>query len=222
MQISFGPWYKINMDLSSRYNYYEILEISSHCPQHEITTAYERARITYSGDNPAIYTMFNEDEARDLLRLIEEAYSVLGNKTLRALYDEKIGQKKPIADLTFASLQAESKTIFHSVPKKPILVKQEFKIDESLETELKTATDWDGAMLKKAREYRKLTHEGLSETTKIGVYYLRSIEGLDPKALPAAVFVRGYVAQIAKVLGLDEKRVCDSYMKHFKAAVEKK
>ena len=77
--------------VSPRYNYYDVLEISPFCAQHEITAAYEKAKSTYSGDNQAIYTMFSEEEARDLLRLVEEAYAVLGNKTLRALYDEKLG-----------------------------------------------------------------------------------------------------------------------------------
>ena len=55
---------------TNRYNYYEILEVGSNAAQHEVTTAYERARTTYSGDNPAIYTIFSENEARELLTLI--------------------------------------------------------------------------------------------------------------------------------------------------------
>ncbi|HRO66461.1 MAG TPA: DnaJ domain-containing protein, partial [Pseudobdellovibrionaceae bacterium] len=73
-----------------RYNYYEILELPANAAQHEITTAYERARTTYSGENPAIYTIFSEPEARELLTIIEEAYSVLGNKTLRNIYDQRL------------------------------------------------------------------------------------------------------------------------------------
>lgn len=210
------------MDLNDRYNYYDILEINAHCPQHEITTAYERAKLTYSGENPAIYTMFNEEEARDLLKLVEEAYSVLGNKTLRALYDEKIGQKRPLADLTFESLQTESKTVFNTAPKKTSSARSEFVVDKAVESEFKAATHWDGPMLKKAREYRKLTPDTLSEITKISSYYIRALEDMDQKNLPAAVYVRGYVSQVAKVLLLDEKRVCDSYMKIFKSSLESK
>ena len=72
------------------YNYYDILEVGVHCAQNEIIVAYERAKQTHSGSNPAIYTIFSENEARDLLKLVEESYLVLGNKTLRALYDENI------------------------------------------------------------------------------------------------------------------------------------
>lgn len=69
-------------------NYYEILEVAADAPSHEIHKAYQRAKATYSADNPALYSMFSPDEARELLRLIEEAYSVLGNPTLRKSYDD--------------------------------------------------------------------------------------------------------------------------------------
>ncbi|HWU41912.1 MAG TPA: hypothetical protein VN132_00700, partial [Bdellovibrio sp.] len=69
--------------MNARYNYYELLELKADAPQHEVTTAYDRARHTYSGDNPAIYTIFSEHEAREFLVMIDEAYQILGNKILR-------------------------------------------------------------------------------------------------------------------------------------------
>lgn len=213
----------MNSEIEMKFNYYDILEISPHCPQHEITTAYDRAKSTYSGENPAIYTMFNQDEARELLKMIEEAYSVLGNKTLRSIYDEKIGQKRPHADLTFEALQAESKAVFNEAPKKATpSTPQKYTLDQKFEDEIKIKTEWSGAELKKVREYKNLTLERLSEITKISSYYINAIEKLDCPNLPAPVFVRGYVSQISKTLGLDEKRVCDSYMKSFKSALESK
>jgi DnaJ-class molecular chaperone len=210
------------METETRYNYYDILEIPPHCAQHEITTAYERARNTYSGDNAAIYTMFTSDEARDLLHLIEEAYSVLGNKTLRALYDEKIGQKRPSADLTFEALQVESKVLLNESPKRVSNIRQSYSANPEFEAEIKACRDWSGEMLKKVREYKNFTVEKLSETTKVSGYYINAVEAIDPKNLPAPVYVRGYVSQISKTLGLDEKIVCDSYMKKFKEALDKK
>lgn len=210
------------METGSQFSYYEILEISPHCPQHEITTAYERMRQTYSGGNPAIYTMFTEAEARELLKLVEEAYSVLGNKTLRALYDEKVGQVGKKFDLSFEALQTESKVVFNESPKKVTSAKVEYKVDADFEKELKEIATWDGAQLKKVREYKKFSLEKISEITKVSSYYINAIENVDPTNLPAPVFVRGYVSQISKVLGLDEKKVCDSYMKIFKEKLGQK
>lgn len=206
---------------TSRYNYYDILEVSPHCQQHEVTFAYEKAKSTYSGENPAIYTIFSEVEARDLLKLVEEAYAVLGNKTLRALYDEKLGQSGVRGeDLSFEALKAQSKTLMPEAPKKPI-GKIEFKVDANFEKEISEQTNWTGDFIKKIREYKNIPLERMSDTTKISAYYINSVEKMDRKNLPAPVFVRGYVAQISKVLGLDERKVCDSYMKNFKEALEK-
>ncbi len=210
------------METSNRFSYYDILEISPHCPQHEITTSYERLRSTYSGENPAIYSIFSENEAREYLHMVEEAYSVLGNKTLRALYDEKVGQGlKTKESVSFDTLQAESKTVFNEIPKKVSSFKINHKVDDAFEAEIKSRTDWDGEFLKKVREYKAVSLERMSEVTKIGSFYINAIESMEPQNLPAVVFVRGYVGQIAKTLGLNEKTVCDSYMKNFRQKLGK-
>src|SRR5262249_52505125 len=71
-------------------NYYEVLEVAPDAPQHEVHKAYQRAKSTYSQENPALYSMFSADEARELLKLIEEAFAVLGNHSLRKAYDEAL------------------------------------------------------------------------------------------------------------------------------------
>ncbi|WP_413943664.1 helix-turn-helix domain-containing protein [Bdellovibrio sp. HCB-162] len=203
------------MEATSRYNYYEILELTANAPQHEVTTAYERARATYSGENPAIYTIFSEQEARQLLVLIEEAYQVLGNKILRNIYDQRLlSGRSSLNDLTYESILEASKQVFPE-PKveKPAAA---YKKDEAFEKEIASRENWDGAFLKKVREYKQLSTQRLSEITKINSYYVTAVENMDPANLPAVVFVRGYVVQIAKALGLDDKKVADSYMKNFK------
>ncbi|MFN7728859.1 MAG: helix-turn-helix domain-containing protein [Bdellovibrio sp.] len=205
------------METMIRFSYYDILELSPHCAQNEITTAYDRLRSTYSGENPAIYSIFSENEAREYLHLVEEAYSVLGNKTLRALYDEKVGQGLKSKDsISFDVLQAESKTVFNEVPKKISTIKIKHLVDPKIEDEIKTRTDWDGEFLRKVRDYKGVSLEKMSEVTKISGFYITAIETMEHQNLPAVVFVRGYVGQIAKTLGLNEKAVCDSYMKTFR------
>ncbi|MEN0058535.1 MAG: helix-turn-helix domain-containing protein [Bdellovibrio sp.] len=209
------------MQETSRYNYYQILEVTANAPQHEVTTAYERARMTYSGENHAIYTIFSEQEARELLVLIEEAYQVLGNKILRNIYDQRLlSGRASLNDLTYASVLEASRQIYPE-PKqeKPA---NSYKKDEVFEKEIAARTDWDGTFLKKVREYKQFSAQRLSDITKINSYYITAIENMDPTNLPATVFVRGYVVQLAKALGLDDKKVADAYMKNFKNGLGKK
>lgn len=206
----------------TRYNYYDILEVDPLSPQHEVTVAYERARCTYSGENPAVYTIFSESEAREMLRLVEEAYSVIGNKALRSLYDEKLvsgGIRQE--EVSHQSLESEnrSRSLAASPPKRPRVFQVQYPIDEKIEAEITARTDWNGEALKKVREYKQVSLEKMSEVTKISAFYLNALEALEPGQLPAKVFVRGYVAQVCRVLGLNEKTVCDSYMNYYQKKI---
>ncbi len=198
-----------------KHNYYEVLELPTNAAQHEVTTAYDRAKRTYSGENPAIYTVFTDIEARELLGLIEEAYSILGNKTLRSIYDQRLlSNSYALEDLSYGSILGASKQYFPE-PKQQ-LQKPQYQKDDSLEKEIVEKKEWDGPFLKRVREYKGHSIERLSDKTKISPFYIQAIEKMDIKNLPAPVFVRGYIVQIAKELGLNDRKVADTYMTIFK------
>lgn len=195
--------------------YYELLEVQPGSPQHEITKAYERAKITYSSDNPALYTIFSIDEARDLLKLIEEAYLVLGNTIFRNRYDELM--KDPEIKLEELKFQDIVGPILNSgVDKQKVHFRPAYKIDESTENYIRDEENCDGAFLKRVREYKNITPEKMTEITRINPHYLVAIEKNQWNDLPAPVFVRGFVMQISRTLGLDEKKTVDSYMQLYK------
>lgn len=210
------------MEMNTKFSHYDILELSPQCTQNDITDAYNKAKATYSGHNPALYTIFSEQEAREYLRLVEEAYAILGNRSLRALYDEKL--VKGVVEgprIGYDNLLQESRTNkSYQLPKisrfKPI-----FEVDSSFEDEIRKQTQWTGPFLKRVREYKKVSLEQLSEITKITPFYLNALENMERSNLPAPVFVRGYLVQVCRVLNLDDKKVAESFMRHFKEAVEK-
>lgn len=223
------------MTNNSETNYYEILEVAPDAPPHEIHRAYQRAKNTYSADNPALYTMFSAEEARELLLIIEEAYLVLGNPAMRRAYDEALARGGPmpesIASLTKTQTPTQIADTHKSLPdfEPPETPKatsdsstgrtslSTYKIDEEFENELKNTTEFDGTLLQRVRLYKNISIDQLSEATKIGRPYLMAVETNDYKSLPAAVFVRGFIVQIARVLGLDEQKVASSYMKLFRS-----
>jgi hypothetical protein len=87
-----------------------------------------------------------------------------------------------------------------------------YKIDPEIEARIAAQTVYDGPFLKMVREYRGIPMDKLSETSRIGKTYLLAIEGNDMRSLPAPVFLRGFLVQIAKHLGLDGKLVVESYL----------
>lgn len=210
------------MDLNTKFNYYDILELSPQCSQNDITDAYKKAKATYSGQNPALYTIFSEQEAREYLLLVEEAYSVLGNRSLRALYDEKV--VKGVRDsqqVAYDTLLHESRIAKAFPMPERNRFKPEYEVLPEFEAEIKKRTEWDGSFLRRVREYKKVTLDQLSQVTKITPFYLQALENMERENLPAPVFVRGYLVQVCRVLNLDDKKVTDSYMRSFRIALEK-
>ncbi|MDZ4662635.1 MAG: helix-turn-helix domain-containing protein [Pseudomonadota bacterium] len=204
--------------------YYQILEVTKEAGEHEVHEAYLRAKATYSTESPALYTMFTPTEAQQLNRLIEEAYAVLGNQRLRSAYNEKlksetpansgetrvsINLRKPSGDI--ASEEGLGRTKFGT-----------YKISSAMEDEINAQTVWDGSFLKKVRQYKEIPVESIAETTRIGLSYLVAMERNDFTAIPAPVFVRGFLVQLCKILNLDERRVTKSYLDLYKNALGKK
>ncbi len=201
-------------------SYYELLEIRPGSPQNEVTRAYERAKLTYSSDNPALYTVFTADEARELLKLIEEAYLVLGNAVYRSRYDEIL--KDPSIQLEELKFQdIVGPLISNIMGKQKAVFRPEYEVNLNIEEQMRREEHCDGLFLKKVREYKNISVDKMSEITRISTHYILALEKNAWSALPASVFVRGFVVQLSRLLGLEEKKTVDSFMKIYKSDVSK-
>jgi hypothetical protein len=78
--------------------------------------------------------------------------------------------------------------------------------------EITEETEYTGDLLRQGREARGLTIEQMANTTKIAIYYLRHLEAEEFEDLPAKVYVRGYLKQIAKLLRLEVEPMVRSFM----------
>ena len=65
---------------------------------------------------------------------------------------------------------------------------------------------------------RGLELDQINAITKVNPNYLRCIEEERFDALPAAVYVRGFVAAYARCLGLDAGRVANEYLERLQTA----
>lgn len=81
----------MNNPTSDLKNYYEVLEIPASARSEEIYHSYQRAKAAYSSDSLALYSLMSPEECRNVLELVEEAYSILSDPTKRKRYDEARG-----------------------------------------------------------------------------------------------------------------------------------
>ncbi len=224
-------------------NYYELLDLKPYASQQEVEEAYQRSRRYFSPDSVATYALFQVEELRLLRSRIEEAFRVLGDIEKRRQYDEgasHIGEgraqefEKP-EQLTLSEERnlkeekeeapaAEEKEETPDAEEKEETPDAEEKeetpdAEEAAVPELPVLdenTEYTGEILAQVREVKGVSLEEIAEITKISIYYLRCIEAETFEELPAPVYTRGYLRQVARILGLDGERVAVSYLERIK------
>jgi curved DNA-binding protein CbpA len=90
--------------------------------------------------------------------------------------------------------------------------------EAELQREIGTEVEWRGSFLRHVREAQNISVEEMSAQTKLSKTYIIAIEEENYKKLPAPVFVRGFLVQIARILKLPSDKILASYLERFKAA----
>jgi flagellar biosynthesis protein FlhG len=189
-------------------NHYELLEVGQGGSERQLERAYRIARATFEPSSIATYSVFSEKESAEILRRVEEAYAVLSDARLRRDYDarlEREEQEHPQPESRSIERLADSETVWRGEPLRP----EALEVDEALEPEDGV---YDGVVLRRIRLELGIEIEEVATITKVDPHYLESVEANRYDDLPAGVYVRGFVKELAKCLGLDPKEVADSYM----------
>ena len=178
-------------------NCYDLLEVSPQTSDEEIRIAYKKLRAVYSPNSPGISALFSSQEREEILIKVEEAYRVLSDPLRRTQYDLMLkgegGQvviPRPTSAVPYRHLGPE-------------------EVREALGNE---ETTFSGRSLHRIREYLSLDLDEMARETKIGKNRLKAIEEEDIEALPAPVYLKGFLRTYAKFLGLDPYRVVSEYL----------
>jgi curved DNA-binding protein CbpA len=225
-------------------NYYEVLEIPTSARSEDIYHSYQRAKFAYSSESLAIYSLISGEECRNILNLIEEAYSILSDPAKRRRYDEARGLNTDFTNMSYNPLSQRdlrdahsnreefprpaASNSFQSSPSSTpsasnvtkLVAQNQFALNyvtnADFEKEIEETNEFSGAFLRKIREYKNLDMQRLCDMTKVSRNHLQDIEDEDFSRLPAAVYVRGFVFQYAKCLKLKPELVANSYTARMK------
>jgi flagellar biosynthesis protein FlhG len=203
-------------------NFYELLGVSSDSSPQELESSYREARRIYSADSVATYTLFHPHDLLFLHRRIEEAFRILGNPEKRRAYDASLNQGSS-GQLEFGNLSIKPEPCVDPSSLVDVVSKGALGAQgqggKNAEKEPATQapviteeTEITGALMKTAREAKGLTLEKVADVTKISIYFIRNIENEDFNDLPATVYMRGYLRQLATLYGLDSDRVAVGYL----------
>ena len=190
-------------------NYYEVLEISPKATTKEIQRAYEHAKETFDVDSLAIYSLFSEEEAKEIQEAVEEAYRILMDEGLRRSYDQSHFQ---MVDGLPTDEPSEAQEV--SGEKKTSL---SFRgLSFNTEGEL-----FRGKALKQVRERMGVEPQAISKETKISMKTLEWIEEEAFEKLPPLVYLKGFLKSYGQSLGLDPQKVVEEYVRFMEESKKK-
>lgn len=207
-------------------NFYGLLEVSVTASSEEIEAAYTRIQETLGGNGLALYSIIENEDADSFISRVDSAYQTLIDPDSRDVYDASLRENEGYPSLSvhrrevIVETQTSSETsageapvLGRSLDRLPVRTPRSLTVKAQLnEFDLGPDTEFSGALLKRIRESANASLREIAEITKIGRGYLKAIETNDFNNLPAPVYVRGFVAEYARVLGLDPNHVAPSFM----------
>jgi len=189
--------------------YYEILEVNPTATAKEIQRAYEHAKETFHADSLAVYSLFSEEEVKEIQSSIEEAYRVLMDESLRRSYDQSHFQ-------TVEGQPSEKPSEALGVSREKMTSLSFTSLSFNVDAEL-----YRGKTLKQVRERMGVELQAVSKETKINIKILEWIEEEAFEKLPALVYLKGFLKNYAQSLGLDPQKVMEEYFRSMEESKKK-
>ncbi|HEY1586811.1 MAG TPA: helix-turn-helix domain-containing protein, partial [Polyangia bacterium] len=190
---------------------YEVLEIDPGASDEEIRRAYKRMREMYAADSMVVCGLYTPQRLDVVHARVDEAYDTLLDPERRKLYDIKLfpeGIPTRAAPPTGPVTTVESATAAPKADNTPAKL-------HAPEPIVDANTEITGELLKTLREARGIDLAEISQRTKVSVHHLRSIEDEAWAAMPAQVYLRGFLVEFARFLRLDVQHVTRSYLARY-------
>jgi curved DNA-binding protein CbpA len=170
---------------------YAVLGLEPRATPDRVERAYRFCLELYGEGALATYSLLDPREAEAYRARVREAYEVLHDPERRRAYDESQGFPPP-------------------EPPAAILPAQASPASRGDQRELPSTLT--GPDLRRLREARGVSLRHIAGVTKIGLRFLEYIEEDRFAFLPPPVYLRGFLQEYARLLGLDPRKTADAYM----------
>lgn len=184
-------------------DHYAVLGIGRSSNDEEIRRAFKRQREVYATGGLATASLLDEVELGTAQARVDEAHDTLLDPVRRRAYELSM----------FAELDAPEQS---STIARPALAAEQLMLQGELAREIGPDTEFTGPLLRKVRESQGIELVEISSRTKISRSHLLSLEEEAYDDLPAIVYVRGFVTELAKYLRLDPAQVQRTYLRRMR------
>ncbi|PLX90820.1 MAG: hypothetical protein C0619_08590 [Desulfuromonas sp.] len=154
----------------------------------EVELAFHKLRKLYSDNSLATYSLLEDGDLPDRLNSLQAAYDMILQSRLYS---------QPASDQAFPERRQEDRRDQDS----RIVV-----VDADPQQK-------PGLFLKQMREARNMSIHNVAERTKIGPHQLQCIEAQDFTALPAPVYLRGFLKEFCRAVKVqDPDQLVEAFM----------
>lgn len=190
--------------LESEPTLYDVLLTHRGASDEELRRAHKRLREIYTEGSLPLTSLVPQHDLAKAQSLIDEAQDTLLDPLRRRAYDVSTFPDEGDApesrrDDMDAAAEAERAML-----------------REELTRELTPQSVFTGELLRKVRQSQGIEIADISQRTKISQSYLSAIEDENFAALPAFVYLRGFITELAKYLKLDVLQVSRTYLKRYR------
>jgi flagellar biosynthesis protein FlhG len=182
---------------------YAVLGVTRSASDEEIRRAYKRQREIYATGGLATVSLLDAEQLAASQRKLDEAYDTLLDPVRRRAYD-------------LSTFPEPAPEVLSARATRPALAAEQLMLQEQLQREIGPETEFTGALLRKVRESLGLELAEISAKTKIARSHLQAIEDDRFEDLPAIVYTRGFLVELAKQLRLDPMQVHRTYLRRLR------
>ncbi len=182
---------------------YDVLGVSRGASDEEVRRANKRQRELYSPGSLPLVSLIDETELRAELARIQEAYDTILDPVRRRAYNLS----------TFPESELDN-----DLPpvSRPSLSPDQLMLQAEVSREVHPEAEFTGELLRRVRESQGVDIGDISAKTKIAPAHLVALECERYDELPAEVYVRGFVQQLARQLNLDPAQVVKTYVRRMR------
>jgi flagellar biosynthesis protein FlhG len=199
-------------------NYYDILQIAPDAGKDDIRHAYRQALGLYGEDSVATYALFSDRQRLALLAAIEKAFETLIDDDQRAAYDQMlidtgVFDMAAFSDRTRRELAARSDGISKEVSLCRWTAEQAKapEIHRRIEA-IVSEPRLSGPQLKELREAYGIELAEIYGAVRINRDMMTAIEADRFEDLPAPVYLKQFLTNLAQILQIDPPLVVTRYL----------
>ena len=182
---------------------YAVLGVSRSANDEEVRRGYKRQKEIYATGGLATVSLLDGERLASAQRKLDEAYDTLLDPVRRRAYDLS----------TFPETEPRA---LSARATRPAVTAEQTMLQEELAREIGPETEFTGPLLRKVRESLGLDLAEISARTKITRSHLQAIEDERFEDLPALVYTRGFLGELAKQLRLDPGQVQKTFVRRLR------